>query len=169
MGLTLSPERSLRWGRLLWLLIGFALIGYAVVFTLWVFFGGTMELGLGAEEVGATRDEIRAFRPALMHYIDHLHVALGGFMAGLGIAIVGLAWFGLQARQRWSLWVMVTAAAVALVVSTPMHHLHGFDTLVHMGAVYPGVVLGAVATWLALRGLGVREPGSGYRSDPLDA
>lgn len=135
------------------MVISAGIIAYAIVFVLWVFYGGSMEIGLDAQEVGATRGEVRDFAPRLMHYIDHLHVALGGFMLGLGVATGGLAWFGLREGRAWALWVIVAAAGLALVVSTPMHHLHGFDTWVHIAPVYPGVALAALATWLATRGL----------------
>lgn len=156
-----STAQAARCGRFLWLLIAAALVAYAFVFVLWVFFGATLEVGVGVDEVGVTRDDIHAFSPGLLHYIDHLHVALGGFMAGLGIALGGLAWFGLRAGQSWSLWVIVAATAVALVVSTPLHYVYGFATVVHIGPLYPGVALGALATWWSWRGLRRPEDGKG--------
>jgi cation transport ATPase len=150
-------ETAHRWGRALWLTIAVALVLYAVVFVLWVFFGGTLELGITEDEVDVTRSEIEAFSPSLMDYIDHLHVAIGGFIAGLGVAIGGMAWHGLREHRMWALWVMVAAVGVALLISTPLHHVHGFDTLAHMGMVYPGVAIGALATWWTYHGMKAKD------------
>lgn len=145
--------RALHWGSALFALTGAALVAYAMLFIVWALIGNTLEVGIGPSEVGKTRAEIAAFEPRLLAYLEHLHVAVGGFMAGLGVAIIGLSWFGIRGGHAWSLWTVLAAAVIALIVSTPLHYVHGFDTLAHTGPLYPAVLLSLIAAWLSFRGL----------------
>lgn len=131
-------------------LSGVAMIGYGLLFLVRNFTHFT-ELGLTAELVGGTPAEIAAFSPRLYNYISHLHVAVGGLIVGVGIAVAALAWFGIRARRRWAIWTALAVPGVALAIVLPIHHLHGLATLRHVGPVYLALAVLVVGTVLALR------------------
>ena len=85
-----TAERNLRWGS--WLMgaaaVGF--IGYAVIFFIRNFTDSFLELGIGPGQVNVGKDQIQAFSPSLYHYIGHLQIAVSGFIAATGIAVVFL-------------------------------------------------------------------------------
>jgi len=63
-------------------------VGYAVIFFIRNFTDSFLELGIGPNEVNVGKDEIQAFSPALYHYIGHLHIAVSGFIAATGVAVL---------------------------------------------------------------------------------
>lgn len=135
-------------------LAGIGLIGYGILFLIWNF-TGFIELGLTAERVGSTPQQIAAFSPQLYDYISHIQVALGGLIIALGVAVVALAWFGIRTGQKWALWTAFIAPVIALVISLPLHYLYGLDTLGHLGPIYLDVVIliaGTVLSYNALKG-----------------
>jgi len=100
-------------------LAGLGFIGYAVMFFVRNFTNSFLELGIGHNEVSVGKDEIKAFSPSLYEYIGHLHIAISGFIAATGLAVVALAWFGVRRGQVWA-WVAAVAAPVlALAVTLP--------------------------------------------------
>ena len=62
-------------------LAGLAFVGYAIAFLVLNFTGAFLELGIGPDQVDKGKSEVEAFSPQLYHYISHLHIALGGFIA----------------------------------------------------------------------------------------
>ena len=72
-------------------------VGYAVIFFIRNFTDSFLELGIGPNEVNVGKDEIQAFSPALYPYIGHLHIAVSGFIAATGVAVLFLVAFGLVA------------------------------------------------------------------------
>jgi hypothetical protein len=111
---TASPGTAtggVRTGATLMAVAAAGFIGYAVLFLVRNFTGGFLELGIGAGEVSVGKDQIQQFSPSLHHYISHLHIALSGFIAATGLAVLLLAVFGVRAGQAWA-WVAAVAAPV---------------------------------------------------------
>jgi len=126
---------SLDIGAYLVALAGLGLIGYGIMFLIRNF-GGFIEIGLTPALVGGTPDQIRAFSPDLFEYISHLQVAVSAFIIGVGVAVVGLAWFGIRAGQGWALWTALLAPVVAVAIAVPLHYPYGIATLGHLGVIY---------------------------------
>jgi len=149
---TTSQESALRLGT--WLMgaaaIGF--IGYAVLFLVRNFTDSFLELGIGPNEVDVSKDQITAFSPSLFHYIGHLHIAVSGFIAATGVAVLFLLRY--VRRGDAFAWVgAVSAPVLALAVALPAHYPNSFDTLGHLGLIYLAVVIFVVGALVALRGI----------------
>lgn len=147
-----SQEGVLRLGT--WLMgaaaIGF--IGYAVLFLVRNFTDSFLELGIGPNEVDVGKEQITAFSPSLFHYIGHLHIAVSGFIAATGVAVLFLLRY--VRRGDAFAWVGAVAAPVlALAVALPAHYPNSFDTLGHLGLIYLAVVIFVVGALVALRGI----------------
>jgi hypothetical protein len=124
-------------------------VGYATAFFIRNFTSGFLEIGIGPNEVDVDREAIRQFSPSLLHYIGHLHIALAGFIAATGVAVLFLVVFGVRRGHVWA-WVgSVVAPVLGLAVSLPAHYPDHLDTLGHLGPVYLVVTIfmaGAVFT-----------------------
>ena len=132
---------------------GLAFIGYGIIFFIRNFTADFLELGIGSEQVASSKDDIKAFDNDLYHYISHLHIALSGFIAATGLAVVFLSWFGVRRRYLWA-WVgAVSAPVLALTVALPAHYPWGFDTLGHLGLVYLATAIFVVGALLTLSDL----------------
>jgi hypothetical protein len=131
--------------------VGF--IGYAVIFFVRNFTDSFLELGIGPSEVDVGKNSIVEFSPSLYHYISHLHIAVSGFIAATGLAVVFLVWFGVRRGHLWA-WVGAVAAPVlGLAVALPAHYPNDFDTVGHLGLIYLAVLIfvaGALLTLTAL-------------------
>lgn len=148
-----SESRDLRWGTALMTLAGLAFIGYAVIFFIRNFTDNFLELGIGPEQVDRNKNEIEAFSPSLYDYISHLHIAVSGFIAAAGLAVVVLSWFGVRRGYLWA-WVGAVATPVlGLAVALPAHYPYGFDTLGHLGLIYLATAIFVVGALLAGRAL----------------
>lgn len=148
-----EPEPRLRTGSGLMALAGLAFIGYAAVFFIRNFTDAFLELGIGPHEVSVGRTEIIEFSPSLFNYVSHLHIAVSGFIAATGLAVVALAWFGVRRGETWA-WVTAVAAPVlGLAVALPAHYPNSFDTLVHLGPIYLATAVFVVGALLALPGV----------------
>jgi hypothetical protein len=132
---------------------GLAFIGYAVIFFIRNFTDSFLELGIGAGEVSVGKEQIQGFSPSLYDYISHLHIAVSGFIAAAGLAVVFLSWFGVRRRQLWA-WVGAVATPVlGLAVALPAHYPYGFDTIGHLGLIYLATAVFVVGAVLALKAL----------------
>jgi hypothetical protein len=155
-----AETARLRLGAGLMSLAGLGFIGYGIIFFIRNFTDSFLELGIGADQVATGKDEIKAFNNDLYNYISHLHIAISGFIAAVGLAVIFLAWFGVRRGYAWA-WVGAVAAPVlALAVALPAHYPWGFATIGHLGLIYLATaifVVGAVVSGLALRE-GVRAP-----------
>jgi hypothetical protein len=130
--------------------VGF--IGYAVLFLVRNFTDSFLELGIGPNEVDVGKGEISAFSPSLFHYIGHLHIAVAGFIAATGVAVLFLLRF--VRRGDAFAWVgAVVAPVVGLAVALPAHYPNSFDTLGHLGLIYLATVIFVVGALIALRGI----------------
>jgi hypothetical protein len=131
-----TVEGRLNVGSWLMGIAAVAFIGYAVIFFVLNFTDGFLELGIGPEQVDVGRDAIQDFSPSLFHYISHLHIAVAGFIAATGLAVLFLVAYGVRRGQLWA-WVGAVAAPVlGLAVALPAHYPNNFDTLGHLGPIY---------------------------------
>ena len=131
--------------------VGF--IGYAIIFFVRNFTDSFLELGIGHSEVDVGKDQITQFSPSLYHYIGHLHIAVSGFIAATGVAVLFLVWFGVRRGYMWA-WVGAVAAPVlGLAVALPAHYPNGFDTIGHLGLIYLATAIFVVGALLALNTL----------------
>jgi hypothetical protein len=147
-----AVEASLRSGS--WLMgaaaVGF--IGYAVIFLVRNFTDSFLELGIGPNEVQVGKDAIQAFSPSLFHYISHLHIAVSGFIAATGLAVLFLVAYGVRQGRLWA-WVgAVGAPVLGLAVALPAHYPNHLDTMGHLGLIYLATVIFVAGALLALRG-----------------
>jgi hypothetical protein len=143
-------EGSLRMGSWLMGLAAVGFIGYAVIFFIRNFTDSFLELGIGQNEVNVGKEAIQAFSPSLFHYISHLHIAVSGFIAATGVAVLFLVVYGVRRGQLWA-WVgAVTAPVLALAVALPAHYPYNFDTLGHLGLIYLAVVIFVAGALVAL-------------------
>ena len=150
-GRTIANESTdLIWSARLIALAGIGLIGYAILFLI-VNFTSFIELGLGEAEVGATADSVMAFSPKFQHYVSHLQVALSGFIAATGIAVLVFAMWGIQRGERWAFWGAVATAVIAVGIALPLHYPYGLATIGHLGLIYLDVLVFAVGVALGLR------------------
>lgn len=148
-----TADSSLRWGSWLMGLAAVGFIGYAAIFFVLNFTDQFLELGIGPEQVDVGREEIQAFSPQLFEYIGHLHIAVAGFIAATGLAVLFLVAYGVRRGATWA-WVGAVAAPVlGLAVALPAHYPNDFDTIGHLGLIYADVGIFVVGALLAWRGL----------------
>ncbi|MBZ6496071.1 hypothetical protein [Natrinema longum] len=147
-------ERGGRIGSLLMALAGIAFVGYGIVFLARTFFGTGFELGVATLN-GVTPADLNAVDPAVVHYINHLHVATAGFIIATGIAITALAWYGVRSGQLWAWTTAIVAAVVGLAIALPMHYgdLFAHNWVTHLGPIYLATLVFVVGAALAYRGI----------------
>ena len=156
---TARQGSGLLWSARLIALAGIGLIGYAILFLV-VNFSNFIELGLGTAETGATKDTVLAFSPKFYDYVSHLQVALSGFIAGVGIALVVLAMWGIQRGLRWAFWGAVVSAVVAVGVALPLHYPYGLATIGHLGLIYLDLFIFVAGFVLGLRAFMAQSRGA---------
>ena len=138
--------------------VGF--IGYAVIFLIRNFTDSFLELGIGPNEVSVSKGEIQAFSPSLFEYIGHLHIAVSGFIAATGLAVLFLVAYGVRRGYMWA-WVGAVAAPVlGLAVALPAHYPNHFDTIGHLGLIYLATLIFVAGALIALRGILVNRSAS---------
>jgi hypothetical protein len=148
-----EESAALRGGVTLMSIAAVAFIGYAVIFFIRNFTDSFLELGIGPGQVSVGKDEIQEFSPSLYHYIGHLHIAVSGFIAATGLAVLFLSWFGVRRGYLWA-WVGAVAAPVlGLAVALPAHYPYGFDTIGHLGLIYLATAIFVAGALLSLKAL----------------
>ena len=145
-----TRSSALRLGTWLMTLGAAAFVGYAVIFLVVNFTDSFLELGIGRGQVSVGKAQIQEFSPSLYDYISHLHIAVSGFIAATGLAVMFLSWFGVRRGQMWA-WVGAVAAPVlGLAVALPAHYPYGFATIGHLGLIYLATAIFVVGALLAL-------------------
>ncbi|MFC4543091.1 hypothetical protein ACFO5R_14270 [Halosolutus amylolyticus] len=146
-------DRGTRIGSLLMAFAGVAFVGYGVVFLVRTFFGSGFELGVATLN-GVTPAELDAIDPAIMHYINHLHVATAAFIIATGIAITALSWYGVRGGHLWAWATAIVSAVVGLAIALPMHYadLFAHDWVTHLGPIYLATIVFVVGAVLAYPG-----------------
>ena len=144
---------AIRNGATLMAVAAAGFIGYAGLFLVRNFTNSFLELGIGPKEVDVSKDQIQQFSPSLYHYIGHLHIALSGFIAATGLAVLLLAIYGVRSGQVWA-WVAAVAAPVlALAIALPAHYPWHLDTLGHLGLIYLATLVFMAGALLSGKGL----------------
>src|SRR5215212_1875983 len=168
---SLGREESpgLKVGAGLMLLGAFGFLVYAVIFFARNFSDNFLELGIGREQVDVGKEQIESFSPQLYDYISHLQIAVSGFMAGIGLAILFLVAFGVRRGYMWA-WVgAVSSAVLALVIALPAHYPDNLDTLGHLGLIYLAAVIFAAGALVALPSMDREAERRGARLTSIDA
>jgi cytochrome bd-type quinol oxidase subunit 2 len=147
-----TTSTSIATGANIVALAGIGLIGYGLMFLVRNFTGFT-ELGLTAELVGGTPEQIQSFSQNLYNYVSHLQVALSGFIIALGIAVIGLAVFGIRRGESWALWTAFLAPVVAVGIALPLHFPYHIATLGHLGLIYLDAIILLVGTIVSYRAM----------------
>jgi hypothetical protein len=152
-GRTVATSGAVRHGATLMAVAAASFIGYAVLFLVRNFSDSFLELGIGQGEVNVSKDQIQQFSPSLYHYISHLHIAVSGFIAATGLAVLLLAIYGVRSGQVWA-WVAAVAAPVlGLAIALPAHYPWNLDTLGHLGLIYLATLVFVVGAVLSGKGL----------------
>jgi len=151
---TLDQEEPwLRWGSWLMGLAAVGFIGYAVIFFIRNFTDSFLELGIGPNEVNVGKVQIQQFSPSLYEYISHLQIAISGFIAATGLAVLFLVAFGVRRGQGWA-WIGAVASPVlALAIALPAHYPNHFDTLGHLGLIYLATLIFVVGALMSGRAI----------------
>jgi hypothetical protein len=145
------------------------LIIYAAISLIRNFTHAFLEVGIGPGEVNVGKEQIQSFSPQLYDYISHLQIAVSGFMAGIGLAILFLVAFGVRRGYMWA-WVgAVSSAALALVIALPAHYPDNLDTLGHLGLIYLAAVIFAAGALVALPSMDREAERRGARPTSIDA
>ena len=148
-----ADSSGLRVGSGLMALAAAGFIGYALIFFVRNFTDSFLELGIGHSEVDVGKEQITQFSPTLYHYISHLHIAVSGFIAATGVAVLFLVWFGVRRGYMWA-WVgAVTAPVLALAVALPAHYPNNFDTIGHLGLIYLATMIFVAGALMSLTAL----------------
>src|SRR5215217_554506 len=144
---------ALRTGSWLMGIAAAGFIGYAVIFFIRNFADSFLELGIGPNEVNVGKDEIQQFSRSLFEYVSHLHLAVSGFIAATGLAVLFLVAYGVRRGELWA-WVGAVAAPVlGLAVALPAHYPNGFDTFGHLGLIYVTTAIFVAGALVALHGI----------------
>lgn len=150
----MDDERKLRQGATLIAVTGVGIVGYGLTFPYAAYLGTEFEPGVGALD-GATKADLAASSPETLHYVNHLHVGLGGLLVALGVALGALGWYGVRRGDRWAVASSLVVALTALSTNALVHHDPGFgyDWLVHVAPslLVTGLVL--AGAWRAAQGL----------------
>jgi hypothetical protein len=150
---TAAASAAIRSGATIMAVAAAGFIGYAALFLVRNFSDSFLELGIGPKEVDVSKDQIQQFSPSLYHYVSHLHIAVSGFIAATGLAVLLLAVYGVRSGQVWA-WVAAVAAPVlALAIALPAHYPWNLDTLGHLGLIYLATVVFVAGALLSGKGL----------------
>ena len=152
-----GAEAGLRAGSWLMGIAAVGFVGYAVIFFVRNFTDSFLELGIGPSEVNVGKDEIQAFSPSLFEYVSHLHVAVSGFIAATGVAVLFLVAYGVRRGELWAWIGAVISPVLGLAVALPAHYPNHFDTLGHLGLIYLAVLIFVAGALLSLRGILVKR------------
>ena len=157
MTTTTDTERAavgaIRNGATLMAVAAAGFIGYAALFLVRNFSDSFLELGIGPNEVNVGKDQIQQFSPSLYHYVSHLQIAVSGFIAATGLAVLLLAVYGVRSGQAWAWGAAVAAPVLGLAVALPAHYPWHLDTLGHLGLIYLATLVFVAGALLSGKGL----------------
>ena len=123
----MTTEPKLRQGALLIALTGVGIIGYGLTFLYTAYLGTAFELGVAALG-GVTRADLASSNPAMLQYMDHLHVGLGGLLVALGLTLIALGRYGIRDGDRWAVTTSLVIGVVALATNFLVHYHPGSAT-----------------------------------------
>lgn len=151
----MSTEPKLWQGAVLISATGVAIVGYGLTFLYAAYLGTEFEPGVGSLG-GVSRADLAASNPEMLHYMDHLHVGLGGLLVALGVTLVALGWYGIRSGYRWATATSLVIALIALATNFLVHYDPGFgyDWVIHIApsvVVTLLVVIGGVRAYQGVR------------------
>ncbi|QZP39561.1 hypothetical protein [Halobaculum magnesiiphilum] len=154
-------EPKLRQGAILIAATGCGIVGYGLTFLYTAYLGTEFELGVDTLG-GVTRTDLEASNPEMLHYMDHLHVGLGGLLVALGITLIALGWYGIQRGYRWAVTTSLGIALIALATNVLVHYRPGFgyDWVIHIAPsllVTLLVLVGGVRAYQGLQSIAGRS------------
>src|SRR5207247_9919153 len=114
-----QDNSAVRTGSVLMVIASLGFIGYAVVFFIRSFTGTGFELGVETLN-GVTKEQLYALNPAVVYYINHLHIATAGFIAATGIAVAALSWWGVGKGEWWAWCAALVSPWVGWAVARPV-------------------------------------------------
>jgi len=144
-------------GALIFVIYGLAFLYRAIA-------GEGFEIGVHTLN-GVTVSELNELSPAIMPYIDHLHIATAGFIIATGVAVAALSWYGVRQGILLAWVTAVVTPVIGLVVALPMHWFDYFqhDWVSHLGAIYVGTLIFVIGALIALRGFVAERSGESRR------
>ena len=145
------------------------LLIYAAISLVRTFSDAFLELGIGVGQVDVGKEQIQSFSPQLYDYISHLQIAVSGFMAGIGLAILFMVAFGVRRGYMWAWAGAVASAVLALVVALPAHYSDHLDTFGHLGLIYLMAVIFAAGALITLPVMDREAKRRGGRPISIDA
>lgn len=146
-------QSKLKTGSTLMAIAAIGFILYAGIFFVRNFTDNFLELGISSAQVDKGKDAIVAFSPSLFNYVSHLHVAVSGFIAATGLAVLGLALYGVRKGQMWAWSFAVASPVLGLAVALPLHYVYGIATIGHLGLIYLATLIFVVGALISLVGL----------------
>src|SRR5258706_3790054 len=96
-----QDNSAVRTGSALMMIASLGFISYAVFFFNRSFTGTGFELRVETLN-GVTKEQLNALNPAVVYYINHLHIATAGFIAATGIAAAALSCIGVHIGHEWT-------------------------------------------------------------------
>lgn len=145
-------NKNLVRGSLLMTLGALSFVGYGVVFLILSLSGSGFELGVKVLN-GLTKADLLAQYPEVVNYMNHIHVALAGFIISTGIAVAALSHYAVRKGMLWAWITAVVTPVIALVIALPMHYTGNFsvDWITHLAPIYIGTLVFVIGALMALK------------------
>jgi len=127
-------------------------VGYGIVFYILTLTGSNFELGVPTLG-GLTRADLTLKFPEIIQYMDHIHVALAGFIISTGLAVAAIAHFSVRKGIMWAWVTAVAAPVIALIFAIPMHYMNLFSVnwVSHLAPIYIGTIIFVVGALICLK------------------
>ncbi|MGW0662544.1 hypothetical protein [Streptodolium elevatio] len=137
-----------------------ALTGQLLMITTGVglFIGGAVVSVVGLTEVfvpsdlvflDTTSDELETANPRLLSFIAHDRAGFGGALMAAAVAIVMVSAWSWRRGATWVWWSLALSAIVGFLPPVLVHSHIGYTDFLHLAPVYIGMLLSAVALYLA--------------------
>ncbi|AGI68592.1 hypothetical protein OAN307_c30490 [Octadecabacter antarcticus 307] len=127
---------------------------YAVIFLFVSLSGVGFEIGVYTLS-GVTPAELDTINPAIMAYMNHLHVAVSGFIASTSFAVIALVWCGVQRGYWWAWWAAMISPSVAFILISSLDYAGDFkhNWVAHAGPIYLGMLVFLIGGLITLNSL----------------
>jgi len=145
-------NKNLIRGSQLMVLGALSFVGYGIVFFIATLNGSAFELGV--ETLNAfTRADLTVQFPEIMNYMDHINVALSGFIISTGLAVAAISHYAVRKGVLWAWITSVVTPVVALLFAIPMHYMNLFSVnwVSHLAPIYIGTIIFVIGALIALK------------------
>ena len=151
-------NKNLIRGSQLMVLGALSFVGYGIVFFFLTLYGDSFELGVTTLD-SLTKADLLSQYPQVVHYMDHIHIAVSAFIISTGIAVAALSYYAVRKGAMWALVTAVASPVVALVLALPMHYASLFtvDQSTHLGPIYIGTIIFVIGALMALKEIKASE------------